>query len=198
MTSVRRRSALSTFLTSESQQPAPVKVGVQLTEIPFGYLNLRGNAADSSFVAGLEKSGIHLPIKPNTVTENGPSTVLWLGPDEWVLITPPGCEGELAATLRQSLQNALCALTDITHGQTTIRLCGPKAIDVLSKGCSLDVHHGSFGPGCCAQTHLAKAGITIRWVDDAPSFDLIVRRSFAEYLALWLKDASEEYGFATR
>jgi sarcosine oxidase gamma subunit len=31
-------------------------------------------------------------------------------------------------------------------------------------------------------------------VDQTPSFDLIVRRSYAEYLALWLKDAAEEYG----
>ena len=38
--------------------------------------------------------------------------------------------------------------------------------------------------------------MTIRCVDDAPSFELIVRRSFADYTALWLHDAALEYGCA--
>ena len=48
----------------------------------------------------------------------------------------------------------------------------------------------------CTQTHLAKAGVLIRHRGDSPSFDLMVRRSFADYVATWLKDAAEEYGVA--
>ena len=38
--------------------------------------------------------------------------------------------------------------------------------------------------------------MTLRCVDDSPSFELIVRRSFADYAALWLQDAAMEYGCA--
>ena len=43
---------------------------------------------------------------------------------------------------------------------------------------------------------LAKAPILIRQVDATPSFEIIVRRSFADYLWLWLEDAASEYPFA--
>ena len=64
----------------------------------------------------------------------------------------------------------------------------------MSKGCTVDLHPRVFGPGRCTQTHLGKAVVLIRQLDDSPSFDIIVRRSFADYLGLWLKDAALEYG----
>ena len=137
-----------------------------------------------------------VPVQPNTYTENHGVTALWFGPNEWLLITPPRNEGDIARQLRGALQGLFFSLTDVTHGETVIRIRGDRTLDVLRKGCSLDLHPTVFGSGCCAQTLLGKAGIAIRWVDPSPSFDLIVRRSFAEYLALWLRDAGEEYGFA--
>ena len=65
---------------------------------------------------------------------------------------------------------------------------------MLAKGCPLDLHPLVFRPGDCAQTLLAKANIIIRCVDDSSSYELIVRRSFADYAALWLHDAALEYG----
>jgi sarcosine oxidase subunit gamma len=67
---------------------------------------------------------------------------------------------------------------------------------MLSKGCSLDLNPSVFRARSCAQTLFAKAHVTIRNVDSSPTFDLFVRRSFAEYLGLWLQDASLEYGLA--
>ncbi len=195
---IRPRSPLAEFTASARQWPQPETVGVWLTERPFwGHLNLRGEAGESAFLNDVERClGIAVPVQPNTVHENDRFTILWLGPNEWLVITPPGSEGETARTLRGALQGLFFAVTDVTNGQTIIRLSGARVIDVLRKGCSLDLHPSVFGPGCCAQTLLAKAGILIRCVDPSPSFDLIIRRSFAEHVALWLKDAAEEYGFA--
>ena len=88
------------------------------------------------------------------------------------------------------------SVTDVTGGQTVITLRGPSARDVLAKGCPLDLHPLVFQPGDCAQTLLGKANVIIRCVDDSPSYELIVRRSFADYAALWLHDAALEYGCA--
>ena len=91
------------------------------------------------------------------------------------------------------------AVTDITGGQTVISVTGPAARDVLAKGCPLDLHPTVFKPTHCAQTLLAKANVVIRCIDDdSPSFELIVRRSFAEYAAGWLEDAGVEYGVGVR
>jgi len=44
-------------------------------------------------------------------------------------------------------------------------------------------------PGDCAQTVLARTAIILHQVDDRPCYDLYPRRSFAPYLAAWLRDA---------
>lgn len=192
------RSPLDKVLEAFRPKPGSQMPGLYLSErFSLGQLNLRGEARDTEFLERVERClGIRLPVQPNTYTENNSVTSLWFGPDEWLLITCPGRESDTVRELRGSLQGLFSAVTDVTHNQTVLRVRGNRTLDVLGKGCSLDLHPTVFGPGCCAQTLLAKAGVAIRWVDHSPSFDLIVRRSFAEYLALWLKDAAEEYGFA--
>ena len=162
-----------------------------------GHLNLRGDPADQALLAAVEGVlGFGLPLEPNTVAEAGELAALWLGPDEWLVLTPPGQEAGLAGALRDALGDVFAAVTDVTGGQTVINLRGASVRDVLAKGCTLDLHPRAFGPGRCAQTLVAKAMVTVRQVDESPSFDLIVRRSFADYLAQWLEDAAQEYGLA--
>jgi len=189
--------SLTEFLEASGQWPRSERPGLYVYErSSLGHLNLRGEAGDREFLKRVEQClGISPPVQPNTYTENAKFTIFWFGPNEWLLITPPRSEGDMARELRETLQGLFFAVTDVTHGETVIRIRGNRTLDVLRKGCSLDLHPTVFGPGCCAQTLLGKAGIAIRWVDPSPSFDLIVRRSFAEYLAFWLKDAAEEYGF---
>ncbi len=67
--------------------------------------------------------------------------------------------------------------------------------ELLAKGCPLDLHPRVFDVGQCAQSHLAKAPILIRQLDREPAFEIVVRRSFADYLWVWLEDAAAEYGF---
>jgi sarcosine oxidase subunit gamma len=191
-----RRSPLSN-LASATVLSGRAEAGVILTERPFcGHLNLRGNPNEHAFIAGAERSlGLALPLQTNMVSSNSSVAALCLGPDEWLLITPPSVEHEVACGLRDILRGLSFAVTNITDGQTIFRLYGSSATDVLRKGCSLDLHPRTLRPGCCAQTSIAKAGVLIHYVDQSPSFELVVRRSFAEYLALWLKDAATEYGF---
>ena len=169
-----------------------------ISELPFlGHVNLRGDPGDGGFTsAAAGVLGFGLPTEPDTTGGKGGLLALWLGPDEWLVVTPPDAQTSLAQSLATALDGIHASVTDVTGGQTVITLSGPKARDVLAKGCPLDLHPSVFRPGDCAQTLLAKANVTIRCVDDAPSFELIVRRSFADYAALWLHDAALEYGAA--
>ncbi len=166
-----------------------------MRERPFvSYVNLRGNSDDARFTSAADRVlGVGLPLEPNTVVPGDDLSVLWLGPDEWLVATPPDRQAELPEALREQLRELRAAVTDVSAGQTSIRLRGDHARDVLAKGCSLDLHARAFGPGRCAQTNVAKIMALIWQIDDAPTFDLIVRRSFADYLARWLEDAGQEY-----
>lgn len=195
---IRRETPLAQFNAARRDIARPEAPGVRLTERPFlGHVNLRGDPDDPAFLTSVETAlGFRPPLELNTVTESGDLAALWLGPDEWLVLTRPDREAGVAEALRNALGDLHYAVTDLSGGQTVINIAGDRARDVLAKGCSLDLHPRVFGPGRCAQSVVGKAGVTIRQIDDSPSFDLIVRRSFAEYLALWLEDAAQEYGFA--
>ena len=193
---VLRGSPLIEFLAEQQQTAQHGGGGLEMWERAFlGHFNLRGDPEDGDFLSSVQKSiGVSLPTKPNTIGQGPDATALWLGPDEWLLLTPPDTQGEIAQTLEKALEGQHMSVNDLSGGQTVIRLQGPHARDVISKGCSLDLHSRAFGPGQCAQSHIAKSMATITQIDDLPTYDLIVRRSFADYLARWLKDAGLEYG----
>ena len=193
-----RQSPLDRFLSTVSAGVPADQAAVVISERPFlVHLNLRGNPEDAGFTkAAADVLGLHLPTEPNTVADEGETLALWLGPDEWLVLTPPGAQTRMSDSLEAALQGVHAAVTDVTGGQTVITLSGPRTRDVLAKGCPLDLHPSVFKTGQCAQTIVGKANVTLRCVDDSPSFDLIIRRSFAEYMALWLYDAALEYGAA--
>ena len=193
-----RQSPLTRFFdTVNSSVPAGDAAVVISERLFLGHLNLRGNPDDARFTkAAADVLGLDLPTVPNTVAEEGEVLALWLGPDEWLVVTPADVQTSLSDTLEDALEGTHAAVTDVTGGQTVITLRGSSARDVLAKGCPLDLHRSVFGPGQCAQTIVGKANVTIRCVDESPSFELVVRRSFAEYMALWLYDSALEYGAA--
>ena len=196
---IRRESPLAQYRASELNEVAPDEVGVQLFERAYmGHINLRGEPSNQAFLKAAEDVlGPILPLDPNTWAECPDAAALWLGPNEWLLLISPDRKSDIAKDLRYALDGLFAAVTDLSGGQTVINVRGAYARDVLSKGCTLDLHPRVFGPGRCAQTTLAKATATIRQLDDSPSYDVIVRRSFADYLARWLKDAAQEYGVAS-
>lgn len=158
------------------------------------YINLRGDPSDRRFVSAVNKVlRVELPLEPNTFT-SGLTTVYWLGPDEWLIASPAGERPTLPTLLDDALKNMHASLSIVTGGLVALRVSGMNAPALLSKGCTLDFHPRSFAAGQCAQSGLAKASVIISMVDDKPAFDVIVRRSFAEYLALWLRRAGAEFG----
>ena len=194
---VSGESPLNHFLETSASRGSLEPPGVCFGERPFlGYLNLRGDPKAHSWLDATQQVlGVGLPLEPNTVALGPVGPILWFGPDEWLLVTSPGRELAVAEALRQALGEAGGFVTDVTSGYTTLRLWGPRARDVLVKGCPLDLYPPVFRPGQCAQTLVAKAGVVLRPVDES-NIDVIVRRSFAEYLAMWLEDAGGEYGVA--
>ncbi len=186
-----RRSPLGAI---QSAEPPPRET--QLFERPFlTHLNLRLDPADAEALAVAHQVlGLQLPLTPNTTTAGGNLLAIWLGPDEWLLLSEHPESDSLATYLQASLAGHFASVVDTSAGQTVIRLSGPSALDVLARGCALDLHPSAFPPGACAQTLLARAQALLIAVDAAPTFDIIVRRSFAPYTAAWLQDSAHQFG----
>lgn len=153
---------------------------------------LRGAATPELRHTVAEHTGCGLPLNPHEVTAHGGMAALWLGPDEW-LITGAADAPALAAALQRALRTQFASVTDVSHAWCILRLAGPSARDVLSKGCGLDLHPRLFRPGHATRTLLAQATVILRQIED-DAYDIFVRRSYADYLWRWLLDAGKEFG----
>ena len=164
----------------------------RIEEKPFlGYLNLRGKPSNTGFVAGVLKVlGVEAPTAANTVVDAGENRIYWLGPDEWLIVTPAGQQGRLKTDLLSALDDVFCSVVDNSSGLTMIHVSGDNAVALLATDCPLDLHPRVFKPGQCAQTRLAKAGMTVSPLAGGAGFEVIIRRSFADYLLHWLQDAA--------
>ena len=191
-------SPLVEFLAEHPPTPHDPARGVEMCELAFrGHVNLRGSTSEIGFLtAAAGALWSRIPREPNTVTQSDEKTIAWLGPDEWLVIVPPDQREGLAEMLEKALAGLHVSVNDISSGQTIIRLRGTRARDLLSKGCPIDLHPRAFGPAQCAQSHIAKSNALIIQVDEEPIYDIVVRRSFADYLARWLFHSGMEYDIA--
>lgn len=140
--------------------------------------------------------GVQFPLVACTFSagtgEFGDVEVLWLGPDEFLVVAAAGLQIRIEEALRGALGSARGSVVDTSAQRTTVVLEGPHVRDVLAHGCAVDLHPAAAPPGTCVQTLLARTGIVLQ-VTGADSVTLLVRSSFAEYLAAWLSDACVEY-----
>lgn len=128
--------------------------------------------------------GVDLP-GPCTFTSGDGVDVLWMGPDEYLVLAVPGRQAELEASLSRESD----AVVDVSAQRNVVRLTGPHAAEVLAHGCSIDLEMSP--PGTCVQTLLARTGIVLMVREDG--FTILVRQSFSDYFHAWLADASREY-----
>lgn len=193
-----QQSALAHLHLAARAKSRPGATGVTLCERPWcGQLVLRGDIGSRAFVGALRRVlGLSAPRTPNTVRKKDDTVILWLGPDEWLIVVPGGRETKLEAELRKALARQHTALTDVSDSRVVIGMTGPDAPKVLMKGCSLDLHPRAFAANQCAQTRLARAHMLLHQLDESPAYDIYVHRSFADYAWRWLEHAAQEYGVA--
>jgi sarcosine oxidase subunit gamma len=129
-----------------------------------------------------------LPLTPNTAWEDGPRAALWLGPDEWLILGPPGSQDDIVQEIDRALEGTHRSIVDASDNRVALELSGPRARELLTKGCSLDLDARSWSAGSCAQTLLARAQVILH--ERAGATGILVRPSFADYLVDWLLDAT--------
>ncbi|MDT8840731.1 sarcosine oxidase subunit gamma [Paraburkholderia fungorum] len=175
---------------------ATASAAFRLNERPFLELvNVRGDTRDAAFVSAVESVlGCRPPEKANTLARGNGYDMLWLGPDEWLVRSATAHDATRTAPLQAKLGAAFAGVfasaVDIGSGYTVLEISGTRSREVLARGCPLDLHPKLFGVGQCAQSHYFKASMTLL-PTGADSFDIVVRRSFADYFVKMMLDAAE-------
>ena len=72
-------------------------------------------------------------------------------------------------------------------------MTGPRATTVLAKGCPLDFHPRAFPADTCAQSLFGHVNALFIKHDDAPTFTMLVARSYARDVFHALAEAAAQY-----
>lgn len=114
-------------------------------------------------------------------------SLIGTGPGAWLALSADAPEAH-AARLRQAL-GALASVVDQSGAYVILRLSGPGARTVLQRGAPIDLHPAAFGPGSAATTVVAHIGVVLRQLDETPTYEVAVFRSFAGAFRHWLETA---------
>ena len=162
---------------------------LRVSEVPFtGKLVLQGDAA-----ALRRATGLPLP-EAGRIGDGGRVEILWLGPEEWMLLCPPGEETALADALQRKLDATAHQLVDVSDQYTVVALSGSAAGDVLAKLTTLDLHERKFPEGRVAGSLFGRVQAVLARTNSG--LRLLVRWSVAAYLYDLLIDAGKEHGLA--
>ena len=187
------QSPLHHFNLAAKQVPLDNSKGVWASEmVLFGYINLRGNAQNATFLSAAKAAlGSALPTQACSFVTANWGEILWLSPDEWLLT----CAREHRVALQQLLEAALDGIhsqvVDNSGGFTTVLLQGNNARDALSHCTVYDLY--ALTPSKVVGTTFGKATCYLHRQDDG--YKLIFRRSFADYIWRYLERAAAPYGF---
>ena len=121
-------------------------------------------------VAALQAlTAVPLPKKIGDVSDQAEGIAIMLGPDEWLLIGAVKGDGA----------GQPVSITEITERQIGITLKGPRAAEILTSGCPLDLERMAVGRGTRTIYETVEIVVIKR---GAEQFHIEVWRSFAPWL----------------
>jgi methylglutamate dehydrogenase subunit D len=174
----------------------PISTGVDVSErngLSLSIVQARKGRAQALTERVENLFGLTLPDGP-TRAAAGAIAFLGMGRERWLTVT----ETDGASFTNDLAENlgGLASVIEQTDGLALLRISGPRARATFAKGLPIDLHPAAFAVGAVATTHLAHIGVTIWAVDDVPTFDVALFRSFAGSFWHWLSGAAAEFGLS--
>lgn len=183
--------------TQDSRTPGrAASVNDRLQPVPVAArFVLQGGPA--ALAAAATALGLTDPDGAGRSTGDDAATLIWLGPDERLLLTWNAGAAAAGAQLEAALGGHAHSLVDVTQRQVGLRLTAPFAAELLNCGCPLDLDLARFPVGSATRTLFNKADIVL-WRRGADDFHIEVWRSFADYLQRWLAESAQDFTITAR
>ena len=163
-------------------------------------INLRGNPNDKNFITNAEKTlNAVLPTEPNTSNVNEKLTIIWLGPNEWLIrIFKKQNFKNIFLELNNSLNTQNTAITDVTENKTILKITGENLYNLLSKFMIIDLDKILKKKSSVAQTIFTKVPVLIirnHNKNEKQSIDMYINRSHTQYILDLLLDGSKNINY---
>ena len=147
---------------------------------------------DKNNSQNLSIGGLKFPTEPLSVVSNNQTRILWQAPRNWLVLSTNTQNDLLKEFNKLDLLNF--ALTDVSHSRTIIQLEGKKVVEVLKKGCPINIDQFKINNSFNSIYN----GITITvdiLQERVEKIRIYSLRSFGESLHYSLTDSSLEFGY---
>ena len=134
----------------------------------------------------------HLSLPaPLKVTSNDTTRILWMGPNNWLIVSK---KLDLLENESKKIDNINFALTDLSNSKIIIEIEGDLAEEVLKKGCPLNINE--MKEGDCSNSIYNSISVTLDFISDNPKrIRVFSLRSYGESFYHSITDACLEYGY---
>lgn len=119
--------------------------------------------------------------------------VRWAGPGQYYVEATGLADDTLYSDLKTRLRD-IASVSDQSHARVMLRIAGPKARALLSKGTPVDLHPAVFATGKSALTQMAHVSVHMTRTG-TDEFTLSVFRGFSESFWEWLTSQASEFGY---
>lgn len=152
----------------------------RVTEAPAcGMVTIRIKAGDADSADRLERS-LDLRLPPRRgLTQSGDLCLLWMSPDEYLLVLPRAEVAEMVARLVQALIGHHHLVADVSDARAMFHVDGVRADEVLMKLAPVDL--GALPMAEVRRTRLAQIAVAL-WRHEG-GLTLVTFRSVAGYAA---------------
>ena len=121
-------------------------------------------------------------------------TGLPISPRQWILVSAEKEDGPGFSTQLQSKLGKNGYVSEQSDSRVIFNLSGPRVVELMQKGCRLDLHPSVTGPNWCGQTQIAQVSVLIHQLDNLPTYNLYVYSGFARDFAEWLEHTGAQLG----
>jgi len=168
---------------------------IEIQELPFvKKINIRIDPNDKNCVSSCSKIlGTMLPSKANTYSKKEKVKIIWLGPDEWLVVN----DDDAMSKLQNKVGDLEANITDVSENRTIIRIRGKEIYVLLSKFLVLDLEKNLSSNLSCAQTLFVKVPVLLvrNHSEGIPEIDIFTNRSHANYIYNLIVDGSKNFDF---
>ncbi|KUF09025.1 sarcosine oxidase subunit gamma [Pseudoponticoccus marisrubri] len=158
---------------------------------PQGMIQLRGDLSDPGLAAAVEQaSGAAMPA-PLGAHVTGPRGLLWMSPDELMVLVPYADAARTVAELGRALGDRHALVADVSDARAHFTVEGAHLRDVLAKLTPADMRREALAPGTLRRTRLAQVAAGL-WLRDPLTAQVFCFRSVAGYMFDLLSAAASE------
>lgn len=154
-----------------------------------GMITLRGDFSSKVFKDALKKLTGRVPPKTRETYEAKGRRVVWMSPDELLVVTDYASVNDDLSVLTSALEGEHSLAVNVSDARAVFRISGGNAREVIGKLAPVDM--GGFAEGEVRRTRLAQVAGAF-WMSDAETFELVCFRSVAQYVFDLLSVAAQD------